>query len=151
MAREVHIEATPQVVWRLVTDPRRIPEWLAIAERVEVLDGSGRGQLQRISCRSGRHRTDVVQVVSAFETMAWVQWDLVPSSEGKGLTPYRPGRRFAVEMEPTGAGTFVRFHAHPHRSDSAEPIRARDRRQAGRDLGRSLHLLRELAEREQRG
>jgi uncharacterized protein YndB with AHSA1/START domain len=149
--RATHIQATPQVVWRLVTDPQCIPEWLAFADRVDVLDGSGRGQLQRIRYRSGWRRMEAVRVVSAFETMAWVQWDLVTVGDGVPASPYRPGGRLAVEMEPTGAGTFVRFHSHPQRSAPAEPIRARQRRQAGRDLKRSLDLLRRHSEREERG
>ena len=144
---ELHIQATPQVVWRLVTDPLRTPDWLPFAVAVDVLDGSGRGQLQRIRCRSGWRTSDVVRVVSAFETMAWVRWDAV-AGDGAPLGPYRPGKRFAVEMEPTGAGTFVRLHAEPHRS-GAERIGAVKRRRARRDLRRSLDLLRHLAEREE--
>ena len=146
--RELHIKATPQTVWRLVTDPRRTPEWLTFAVAVDVLDGFGRGQLQRISCRSGRREITVVRVVSVFDTMAWVQWDVVA---GDGAPPgsYRPGKRFAVEMEPTGAGTFVRLHSEPQGS-GAEMIGARGRRGARRDLRRSLDLLRHLAEREER-
>src|SRR5438045_1697428 len=41
------VAVPPEVVWPLVSDPARLPEWFAFAERIEVLDGEGVGQRRR--------------------------------------------------------------------------------------------------------
>ena len=46
--RTRRIEASPEVIWPLIDDVTKWPEWFTEAERAEILSGSGVGRRQRM-------------------------------------------------------------------------------------------------------
>lgn len=62
------VPAPPDDLWPLVSDPARLPEWFAFAERVEVLEGGdGAGQRRRQHGHWGKKRSEIDQVITRWE------------------------------------------------------------------------------------
>jgi uncharacterized protein YndB with AHSA1/START domain len=79
-------------VWDLVSDARRLPEWYARADRVEVLSGEGLGRRQRVISQWQGRPSEVDQVVTVFEPERELQW----RHEAERLDG-RPAPRFSAE------------------------------------------------------
>jgi uncharacterized protein YndB with AHSA1/START domain len=98
----VWIGAAPDVVWRVYTDPRRIPEWETGGPVVEILSGDGADPGSSYTSRRGRlmARTTVVE-----------------ADPPRGLLTHTDayfGLRFDVasSLAPEGGGTRLGIRAH---------------------------------------
>lgn len=142
--REVTVPARPDAVWELVEDVRRLPMWFAFCERAEVIEGSGIGRRQRIAGRRGSRRSEVDQVVTAYEPGRLLEWrHEAERLNGKPAPRFSSETRFSIWLEPDGAGTRVRLVS---RQEPAGPVRAFVMRMSGskevaRKIEKSLERL----------
>jgi uncharacterized protein YndB with AHSA1/START domain len=97
--KEVVIEAPPDVVWRVVTDPEQIRQWFADEAEVELRVGGG-GRLRFRSGDSYQLQVEALEPPRRF-AFRWVQ------PEG---SPARADNSMLVEflLEPEGRGTRLR-------------------------------------------
>lgn len=142
--REAQVPARPDAVWTIVEDVRRLPMWFAFCERAELLEGAGIGRRQRIGRRWGSKRSEVDQVVTAYEPGRLLTW----RHEAERLNG-RPAPRFASEttfsiwLEADGGGTRVRLVSQ---QEPAGPIRGlmmkiSGNRETARKMEKSLERL----------
>ena len=142
---ERSIPAAPDVVWPLVSDPGRLPEWFAFAERVEVLDGAdGAGQRRRQHGHWGKKRSEVDQVITRWETPRALAWrHEAERLDGRPAPRFAASTDFTIELVPEADGTRVRLHSA---QEPAGPlrglmIRAFGRREVAGSLEQSLERL----------
>jgi uncharacterized protein YndB with AHSA1/START domain len=142
---ERSIPAAPAVLWPLVSDPARLPEWFAFAERVEVLDGpDGAGQRRRQHGHWGKKRSEVDQVITRWEPPRALAWrHEAERLEGKPAPRFAASTDFTIELVPEAAGTRVRLHSaqEPAGPVRGLVIRAFGRREVARSLRDSLDRL----------
>src|SRR4249920_730357 len=116
MPIEVHeqgtVAAAPDVLWPLVSDPARLPEWFTFAERVEVLDGEGVGQRRRQHGHWGSKPSEVDQELTAFEPPRRLAWrHLAERLNGKPAPRFAASTDFSIELVPSDPGTLVRLRS----------------------------------------
>jgi uncharacterized protein YndB with AHSA1/START domain len=142
---ERSIPAAPDVLWPLVSDPGRLPEWFTFAERVEVLDGpEGAGQRRRQHGRWGKKRSEIDQVITRWEPERALAWrHEAERLDGKTAPRFAASTDFSIELEPQGGGTLVRLHSaqQPAGPLRGLVIRAFGRREVSRSLQDSLERL----------
>jgi uncharacterized protein YndB with AHSA1/START domain len=142
---ERSILAAPDVLWPLVSDPARLPEWFTFAERVEVLEGpDGAGQRRRQHGHWGKKRSEVDQVITRWDpprTLAWRHE--AERLDGKPAPRFAASTDFTIELVPEAAGTRVRLHSvqEPAGPVRGLVIRAFGRRDVARSLRDSLERL----------
>jgi uncharacterized protein YndB with AHSA1/START domain len=135
---ERSIPAGPDALWPPVSDPARLPEWFAFAERVEVLDGpDGAGQRRRQHGHWGKKRSEVDQRITRWEPGRALAWrHEAERLDGKPAPRFAASTDFTIELVPDGAGTVVRLHSA---QQPAGPLRGLVMRAFGkRELSRSL-------------
>lgn len=143
----VDIDAPPDAVWRVVSDPSRTPEWSPVCHTIEVLDAErfvGHNRLNGV--RWSRECRITERTPGA--AFAW-------STYFKG----RESTRWRYELEPLDDG------ARTHLTETYEIVsvpkwirtlwllpgaRQRSRRDVEANLGASLERLKQAAEREAR-
>ncbi len=139
--REALVDAPASAVWTLVEDTRRLPMWLAFAEKVEPLDGGdGVGRRLRLHGRWGGRRSEVDVEVVAFEPGRLLAWrHLEERLDGKPAPRFARETRFSIWIEPEDARTTrVRLRTE---QVPAGPVRGLAIRLAGRrDLARRMEL-----------
>jgi uncharacterized protein YndB with AHSA1/START domain len=142
---ERSILAAPDVLWPLVSDPARLPEWFSFAERVEVLEGpDGAGQRRRQHGHWGKKRSEVDQVITRWEPPRALAWrHEAERLEGKPAPRFAASTDFTIELVPEAAGTRVRLHSaqQPAGPVRGLVIRAFGRREVARSLRDSLDRL----------
>ena len=139
--REALVDAAASDVWALIEDTRRLPMWLAFAEKVEPLDGSeGVGRRLRLHGRWGSRRSEVDVEVVAFEPGRLLAWKhLEERVDGKPAPRFARETRFSIWIAPEDARTTrVRLHAE---QEPAGAVRGLALRLGGRrDMGRRMEL-----------
>jgi uncharacterized protein YndB with AHSA1/START domain len=142
---ERSIAAAQDVLWPLVSDPARLPEWFAFAERVEVLEGAdGPGQRRRQHGRWGKKRSEVDQVITRWEPPRALAWrHEAERLDGNPAPRFAATTDFTIELIGDGAATRVLLHSA---QEPAGPlrglvIRAFGRREVAGTLERSLERL----------
>ncbi|MGH2793576.1 MAG: SRPBCC family protein [Actinomycetota bacterium] len=119
--REAHLQAKPQDVWTIVEDVRRLPMWFAFCDRAELLEGAGIGRRQRIGGRWGSRRSEIDQVVTAYEPGRLLTWrHEAERLNGKTAPRFSKETTFSVWLEPDGGGTRVRLVSQ---QEPAGPVR----------------------------
>jgi uncharacterized protein YndB with AHSA1/START domain len=145
VSAERSIAAAPDVLWPLVSEPDRLPEWFAFAERVEVLDGpEGAGQRRRQHGRWGKKRSEVDQVITRWEPPRALAWrHEAERLDGKPAPRFAASTDFTIELVPEAGGTRVRLHSAqaPAGPVRGLVIRAFGRREVARTLQDSLDRL----------
>lgn len=137
VVRQARVDAPVEQVWRIVSDPERAPEWFAFAERVEVREGSGVGQLRTQHGRWGRKHAEVDQEITGYEPNRLLAWrHLAERLDGKPAPRFAASTEFRIELEPAGATTTVRLRS---RQRPAGPVRGAIMRLFGaKDVARSM-------------
>jgi uncharacterized protein YndB with AHSA1/START domain len=139
------IPAAPDVLWPLVSDPARLPEWFAFAERVEVLEGpDGAGQKRRQHGHWGKKASEVDQVITRWEPGRALAWrHEAERLDGKPAPRFAASTDFTIELVPEAAGTRVRLHSaqQPAGPLRGLVIRAFGRREVAQSLRESLDRL----------
>lgn len=142
---ERSIPAAPDELWPLVSDPARLPEWFAFAERVEVLDGpDGAGQRRRQHGHWGKKRSEVDQVITRWEPERALAWrHEAERLDGKPAPRFAASTDFTIELIPDATGTVVSLHSaqEPAGAVRGLVIRAFGRREVSRSLKSSLERL----------
>jgi uncharacterized protein YndB with AHSA1/START domain len=139
------VQAAPDELWPLVSDPARLPEWFAFAERVEVLEGDdGPGQRRRQHGHWGKRRSEVDQVVTRWEPGRALAWSHEAERlDGKPALRLAASTDLTIELLPEATGTSVRLCSRqvPASGPRGLLIRAFGRRELARSLRDSLEKL----------
>jgi uncharacterized protein YndB with AHSA1/START domain len=139
------IAAGADALWPLVSDPARLPEWFAFAERVEVLEGpDGPGQRRRQHGRWGKRESQVDQRITRWEPPHALAWTHEAERlNGKPAPRFAASTDFTIELEPDGAATRVRLRSaqEPAGPVRGAVIRAFGRREIAKALETSLERL----------
>lgn len=99
------IPAPPDEIWPLLDDPRRLGDWLAFADSGELLEGEGAGRRQRMHGRWGRKRSEIDQVVVAYDPPRRLAWrHEAERLDGRPAPRFAASTQFQVTLEPQGAG-----------------------------------------------
>ena len=142
---ERSIAAAPDVLWPLVSDPARLPEWFAFAERVELLGGpEGTGQRRRQHGRWGKKRSEVDQVITRWEPPRALAWrHEAERLEGKPAPRFAASTDVTIELVPEARGTRVTLCSVQEPAGAARGlvIRAFGRREVAKSLRDSLDRL----------
>ena len=100
--REMHIEASPEVVYRVVSEPGHLSEWWPDDAKLEPVTG-GTGYHLR---QAGRHKVEALTVVEADPprrfAFRWVH------DHGQVATPDN-SLLVTFDLVPSGSGTLLRF------------------------------------------
>lgn len=101
--RDIKIKATPEQVWKVLMDPKKLADWVSIHQK---LKSAPRGQLEQgdelTQCLKLMHKNfDVRWKVKQAEEPHKATWD------GRG--PVRSKAQVVYELEPDGDGG-TRFH-----------------------------------------
>ena len=138
------VGAPPEAVWSVVSDPARMPDWFAFAERVEVLGGDGVGQRRRQHGHWGSKASEVDQEIVAWEPPRRLAWrHLAERLDGRPAPRFAAETEFSIELAPEGAGTRVRMRSAqvPASRPRGLVMRAFGRREVRGSLERSLAAL----------
>ena len=97
------IAATPDQVWAVLSDVRRMPEWYEDLAIVDVIDGDGRSPGSRFTGtnQSGSRSWSMTCVIDCFEEARELQFH---TENEKG----EPRTRWWYRLEATAEGTVVR-------------------------------------------
>ena len=102
--RELYIDATPDVVYQVISDPRHVTEWWPDGATYEAVAGS-EGSISFGDCSQGGKLVGFT-VVEALPprsfSFRWTQEPNEAAREGNSLL-------VTFELEPSGDGTLVRF------------------------------------------
>src|SRR3954469_13902780 len=97
------IPAAPDDIWPLLDDPARLGDWLAFAERGEVLDGEGVGRRQRMHGRWGRKRSEIDQIVVEHDPPRRLAWrHEAERLDGRPAPRFAASTVFTMDLRPDG-------------------------------------------------
>ena len=142
--REAHLVARPDDVWTIVEDVRRLPMWFAFCDRAELLEGSGIGRRQRIGGAWGGRRSEIDQVVTAYEPGRLLAWrHEAERLNGKPAPRYAKETTFSVWLEPDGGGTLVRLVSQQEPAGAIRGflMKMMGKREIGSRMDKSLERL----------
>ena len=109
--RTRRIEASPEVIWPLVDDVTKWPEWFTEAERAEILSGSGVGRQQRMYGHARGRATEIDSVVIDHEPGRLLRWRHEQERvDGKvGSVVFAKEATAEVRISPDGTGSQVTY------------------------------------------
>jgi uncharacterized protein YndB with AHSA1/START domain len=142
------LAATPDVVWAVLGDVTRMPEWAAELESVDVLEGDGRssGTRFRGNNRDGERRWSMTCVIDVFDENQSLEFH-TENDKGEVRT------RWWYRLAPSGDGTtitegFLRVAKLGRLRAAAERKMLGDRAEYNaRNIDESLRRLAEVVER----
>jgi uncharacterized protein YndB with AHSA1/START domain len=139
------IPAAPDDIWVLLDDPARLGDWLAFAERGELLDGEGVGRRQRMHGRWGRRRSEIDQVVVEHDPPRRLAWrHEAERLDGKPAPRFAASTVFSMTLEPDGpqaTRVTLRSQQEPASPLRGVVIRLFGRREVAGKLEESLDRL----------
>jgi uncharacterized protein YndB with AHSA1/START domain len=139
------IPAGPDEIWPLLDDPAHLGEWLAFAERGEVLAGHGLGRRQRMHGRWGRKRSEIDQVVVEHEAPRRLAWrHEAERLDGRPAPRFAASTLFSMTLEPETSGATrvtLRSQQEPASPLRGLVIRLFGRREVAGKLEESLDRL----------
>jgi uncharacterized protein YndB with AHSA1/START domain len=148
VVREGLVEAPIERVWELVDEPSQLATWFSLAERVELLDGSGEGRRQRLHGHWGKRQSEVDQRVIVHRPPHELAWrHEAERLDGKPAPQFAKETVFSIFLTADDDRTKVRMVS---RQEPASPIkglvmRLVGGRQLARGLDDSLRRLQETA------
>ncbi|WP_327412770.1 SRPBCC domain-containing protein [Streptomyces sp. NBC_01233] len=113
--RELHIDASPEVVFEVLSSPEHIRDWWSAETAFEPTAGAT-ASLTWSDGDTGRHKSAPFTVVAADPPrMFSFRWTYDEAELGRGTAG--PGNSLLVtfELVPTGGGTTVRFRETGYR------------------------------------
>jgi uncharacterized protein YndB with AHSA1/START domain len=141
---EGSVPAPPEAVWRVISDPARMPDWFAFGERFEVLEGEGVGQRRRMHGHWGKKASEIDQELTAWEPPRGLAWrHLAERLDGRPAPRFAADTEFSIEIVADGDGSRVRMRSAqvPASALRGLVIRAFGRREVRGALQRSLAAL----------
>jgi uncharacterized protein YndB with AHSA1/START domain len=110
----------PDQVWPLVDDPEAMGRWFGFAERMELVEGSGLGRLQRLHGTWGKRRSQIDQRVVAYQPGRLLTWrHEAERLDGQPAPRFAAETLFTVELQAREGGTLVRMVS---RQQPASPL-----------------------------
>ena len=145
VSAERTIPAPPDAIWPLLDDPARLGEWLAFADRGELVEGDGVGRRQRMHGHWGRKRSEIDQVVVAHDPPRRLAWQHEAERlDGRPAPRFAASTTFTMTLDPDGAGaTRVRLHSQQEPASALRGlvIRLFGRREVAQRFEESLDRL----------
>ena len=140
------LSAPPERVWPLVAEPEALPRWFGFADRVEVLEGEGTGQLRRQHGHWGKKHSEVDQELTAFDPERRLAWrHLAERLDGKPAPRFAASTDFSIELAPDAdaGGTHITLRSAQVPASRARGLvmRVFGRRELATTLARSLDEL----------
>ena len=135
------VPGIPGRVWPLVSDPEQLVRWFELADRVEVLDGEGKGRRQRAHARRRDADLETDQVVIDFDPPRLIAWRNEASrQDGEPVERYASDSRFAIELQADGDSTIVTLRGTQVPSSFFRSILIKrfGRRETGRLMQKSI-------------
>lgn len=143
--RERRVDASPEALWPLVSEPTRLSEWFTFADSAEVLDGEGLGRRQQIHGHWGKKRSEIDQVVTQWTPPAALAWrHEAERLDGKPAPRFAKSTELSIHLEPAGnSGALVRLRSRQEPASALRGlvIRTVGRRQVAKEIERSLERL----------
>ena len=106
LSTDIIINAAPEIVWRVMTDFQRWPEWTASVSKLEVLDKGqqpGPGFAVRIFQPKLKPANWLITSWQQGHEFTWVARSLgLHISASHNLTPHKKGARVELVLEFTG-------------------------------------------------
>jgi uncharacterized protein YndB with AHSA1/START domain len=146
VARERHVPAPIEEVWRVVSRPELASEWFTFAERVEVLDGEGLGQRQRQHGHWGKRAAEVDREIIEYEPPHGYAWrHLAERLDGRPAPVFSARTEFEIRLSEQADGTLVRMHSRQSPATWLRGLvmRAFGTREVAAGMSRSLDRLAE--------
>ncbi|OIJ68855.1 SRPBCC domain-containing protein [Streptomyces mangrovisoli] len=115
--RELHVDASPEVVFEVLSKPEYIRDWWSAENDVEPTAGAT-GRLTWTDEGGGESKSEPFTVVEADPPRTFsFRWTYDESRTGGAGTPAGPGNSLLVtfELVPSGEGTTVRFRETGYR------------------------------------
>ena len=102
--RELYIEASPEVVYEVISDPRHVTQWWPDGASYDAVAGS-EGSISFGDCSQGGKVVSLSVVEARPPTTFTFRWTHDPGEAA------RPGNSLLVtfELEAAGTGTLVKF------------------------------------------
>lgn len=147
IVRESRVDAPVESVWKIVSDPDRAPDWFTFAERVEVKEGQGVGQLRTQHGRWGSKHAEVDQEITAYEPNRLLAWrHLAERLDGKPAPKFAASTDFSIELEPAADATMVRLRSRQEPASALKGLVMKlfGTKDVARHLDRSLVKLGEV-------
>lgn len=135
------VAAPPASVWTFVSDPEHLAKWLAMSDKIELLDGEGLGMRMRLQTppRGKRPRAEIDVEVTAFDPPYEIAWRYVEERVGgKPIKRFAKETRFRIRLEPREGNTKVRLRSEQEPRSTFHRIMIETF--AGRDAQRRLAL-----------
>lgn len=102
--REIYVDASPEVVYEVISKPEHMREWWPDEARFEPATGST-GELSWRNAETGESMTMVLSVVEADPSRRFVfRWCYADDPEPTG-----PSLQVTFDLIPTGSGTRIRM------------------------------------------
>ena len=142
VSRTLQIEAAPEDIWRVLSDPYRLPAWWPGAERVEEVSEGAWTKVLRAPRAGKAVRADyTVEDVEPMRRLAWRQ-----EVEESPFERIMSEALYHFELEPDGAATSMKITARVKLRGFSRLGYLQVRRASGRRLSEALHGLAEIVE-----
>jgi uncharacterized protein YndB with AHSA1/START domain len=144
VVRERLVPASPARIWALVDDPAVMACWFTFAERMEVLEGSGLGRLQRMYGHWGKKQSEIDPRIVAYDPPTKLAWrHEAERLDGKPAPRFSAETVFTIDLSPQPAGTVVRMTSAQRAAGPLQGLvmRVFGTRQVAEQMDRSLDAL----------
>ena len=144
VSRERVVPASVDEIWARVDDLDRLAEWFTPAESFEVMEGQGSGRRQRMHGRWGDKRSEIDQVVSAYEPPNRLVWEHEAERlDGKPAPHFARSTVVEIRVIPRPEGCLVRLRStqEPAGVLKGLGLRLLGKRELSSHLERSLENL----------
>ncbi|MFI7675592.1 SRPBCC family protein [Actinophytocola sp. NPDC049390] len=112
VVREAEVPAGAEQVWAIVSDAGRAGDWFDFADRTEVVDGAGAGQLRTQYGHWGRRHSEVDQEITEYEPGKVLAWRHVAERiDGKPAPKFAVRTEFRIELDGGADTTTVRLRS----------------------------------------
>jgi len=102
------VPATASAIWRWIEPVENLPRWFPIAQRSELVSGSGRGRIQRMYSEWAGKPVEIDQQVIHYDPPNLLGWKHVRElMNGKPAPQLSVETRVTIRLEPVASGTRV--------------------------------------------
>jgi hypothetical protein len=106
--RESIINESPGYVWSVIEPADNISSWFQLADRTELISGSGKGRRQRMYVKWGGKQVEIEQEVVDYEPMKLIRWKHTKELiDGQPAPLISDEVFFTVKLSPAGEATSV--------------------------------------------
>jgi uncharacterized protein YndB with AHSA1/START domain len=97
------VPASPERLWPFINDVDQLSKWFTFAEKIELLEGSGKGRRQRLHGRWGRKRSEIDQLVVAYRPNEELAWEHEAERlDGRPAPVFAKSTRFSIRLVTHG-------------------------------------------------